>query len=83
MAYRRVGLVEFESERADRAAVRALRDDQRVAIARQQREDLLDRVGCPLPRGLEQHLVNPGVVAAEYGDGDRLLRVTSCLQWFR
>src|SRR5215471_9116205 len=57
--------MELERDAADRTAIGAVGGDEVLSIAREQREDALDRIAHALPRWLEKHRTDATLVRVE------------------
>ena len=73
LAHGRIGLMQFQREAADRAAVLAFGLQQRAAIAGEQGEDLVDRIIDALPGRLQQHRIDAVAIRVEHGQQQVLL----------
>jgi hypothetical protein len=72
-AHRRIGFMQLEGDASDRAAVGAVAAHQQLAIAPQQCEDAVDRIGHPLPGRLQQHRLKAVPIRIKDGEQNVLL----------
>ena len=71
--YRRVRFMQFQRQRPDGAAVRAVAAGQRAAVGRQQRKHAFDGIGGLLPGANQQHRFDAVAIALEHRQQDMLL----------